>query len=407
MQLRKDEMNHATTRPVGLRMIVGAAVAIAALLAFVPAASAARDPISGGTTDLHLKKGFVKKLTNLGVGLVGVGTGQVSGSTISLPVNEGMFDPTNAQGHITSSGGFQLVLGARSVPISGVEVNTVQNTVRANIAGARMLLGTFGTPTIGREGFGARVKAGQLTLVQKAANRISNKLGLQGARRINQRVMSNEFSTTVPETVTILAQGEAGFEGATAAFKKFDEKGVDPASGIKPIAPAKNSKVTQFTFPINGGIVAPNLASGQISTTGGIEILKKGKTLSPQMKITNIQFEFAQKTATVEIEVLPNPPFPGQTGRSSIVELAVPANAITTNSTTRQITVKGAEAKLQAAAAATLNSVFNQGGEKVPPTSSEFAAGELFGTFSMTLQAQEGERRRLKRRCRIEPAPPP
>ena len=134
--------------------------------------------------------------------------------------------------------------------------------------------------------------------------------------------------------------------------------------------------------------MATNYSSGQISTTGGIEILKKGKTLSPLMKIANIQVEFAQKTATVEIEITPNPPFPGQAGRSSIVELVFPANAIQSNPTTRQITVKGAEAKLQTVAAATLNQVFNQGGEKTPPASSEFAGGELFGTFSMTLQAQ-------------------
>src|SRR5689334_18109249 len=134
-------MTHANTRPVALRMIVGAAVVVAALLAFVPAASAARDPISGGTTDLHLKKGFLKKLTNLGVGLAGVGTGQTSGNKISLPVTEGKFDPTDGQGHITSPGGFQLVRGSRAVPISGVEVNTVHNFIRATIAGAHMQVG--------------------------------------------------------------------------------------------------------------------------------------------------------------------------------------------------------------------------------------------------------------------------
>lgn len=387
MQLRKDDMTHST-RPVALRMIVGAATVIAALLAFVPAASAARDPISGGTTDLHLKQGFLKKLTNLGVGVAGVSTGQVGGTKISVPVSEGMFDPTNAQGHFTSPGGFQLVKGARSVAITGLEVNTVHSFIRANIAGAHMQFGTFGPLTTGREGFGARIKAGQLTLTQKAATRISNKLGLQGSKRINQRVMSNEFSTTVPSTVTILGQGEATFEGTAATFKKFGEKGVELTSGIKPIAPAKNSKVTQFTFPIMGGIVTPEATSGTVTTNGGIEILKKGKTVSPQMKIVNANVEFTQKTGTVELEILPNPPFPGATGRSSIVELVFPKNAITTNPTTRQIVVKGAEAKLQAPAAATLNQVFNQGGEKVPPASSEFAGGELFGTFSMTLQAQ-------------------
>jgi hypothetical protein len=365
-------------------MIVGAAAVVAALLAFVPAANAARDPISGGTTDLHLKKGFVKKLTNLGVGLAGVGTGQVSGNKISLPVAEGMFDPTDAQGHITSPGGFQMVLGARSVAISDVEVNTVHGFIRANIAGAHMQLGTFANATNGREGFGARVKAGQLVLTQKAANRISNKLGLQGSKRINSRAMSNEFNITVPSTVTLLGQNEATLETAAGIVKKLGEKDVQP-SGINPIAPAKQPKAATFTFPITGGIVAQNLTSGQVTTAGGVEILKKGKTSSPAVKITNVFLELQQKTATVELEILPTP---GQTGRSSIVELVFPANSVQTNPTTRQITVTKAEAKLQGPAATTLNTVFNAGNEKAPPASSEFTAGEPFGTFSMTLQAQ-------------------
>ena len=385
MQLRKDDMTHVSTRPVALRMIVGAAAVIAALLAFVPAANAARDPISGGTTDLHLKKGFVKKLTNLGIGLAGVGTGQVNGGAISLPVTEGMFDPTNAQGHITSPGGFQLVRGARSVAISDVEANTVQGYVRASVAGAKMKLGTFANPTIGREGFGARVKAGQLILTQNAANRISNKLGLQGSQRINSRVMSNEFNITVPATVTILGQGEATLEGAPAAFKKFAEKGVEVPKGINPIAPAKSPKAGSFSFPVTGGTVTPDATSGQVTTSGGVEILKKGKTSSPQVKITNIWLELQQKTATVELEILPTP---GQTGRSSIVELVFPTNSINTNQTTRQIAIQKAEAKLQGPAATTLNTVFNAGDEKAPPASSEFAAGDPFGTFSMVLQAQ-------------------
>jgi hypothetical protein len=384
MQLRKDDMTHVSTRPVALRMIVGAAAVVAALLAFVPAANAARDPISGGTTDLHLKKGFIKKLSNLGVGMAGISTGQVSGSKISLPVTEGMFDPTNAQGHISSPGGFQLVMGARTVPISGVEVNTVHSFVRANIAGAHMQLGTFANATTGREGFGARVKASQLVLTQKAANRISNKLGLKGSRRINSRVMSNEFNITAPATVTLLGQNEALLETAPGVIKKLGEKGVQP-SGINPIAPAKQPKAANFTFPISGGIVTPNATSGQVTTAGGVEILKKGKTSSPQVKITNVFLELQQKTATVELEILPTP---GSTGRSSIVELVFPANSVQTNPTTRQITVQKAEAKLQAPAATVLNTTFNAGDEKAPPASSEFTAGELFGTFSMTLQAQ-------------------
>ncbi|MFT3863102.1 MAG: HtaA domain-containing protein [Solirubrobacterales bacterium] len=377
-------MTHASTRPVALRMIVGAAAVVAALLAFVPAANAARDPLSGGTTDLHMKKGFLKKLTNLGVGVAGVSTGQVGGNKISLPVGEGKFDPTTYQGKIISPGGFQFVKGARSVAITGVEVNTVHDTVYATIARAHMAFATISSPSTAREGFGARIKSGQLTLTEKAAKRISNQLGLKGGQRITARVMSNEFSTTVPSTLTILGQNEATLNVSSKILAKFVEKGVNASSGIKPISPAKNSKVSQFTFPITGGTLATDYGSGTIATSGGIEIVKEDKTVSPTMKITNIDVEFAQKTATVELEILPTP---GATGRSSIVDLTIPSSAITSNSSARTVTIKGAEAKLQAVAASTLNSTFNQG-ETTPPASSEFAAGELFGTFSMVLQAQ-------------------
>jgi hypothetical protein len=385
MQLRKDDMKHASTRPIVLRTIIGAAAVIAALLAFVPAASAARDTISGGTTDLHMKKGFLKKLTNLGVGVSGVSTGQVGGNKISLPVGEGKFDPTTYQGWITSPGGWQFVKGARSVAITGVEVNTVHNTVYATIAHAHMMFGTISAPTTAREGFGARIKAGQLTISEKAATRISNQLGLQGGQRIASRVMSNEFSTTVPSTLTILGSGEATLAANAKTLAKFQEKGVNLSSGIKAITPAKNPKVTQFTFPIAGGTLATNYSSGIISTTGGVEIVKTGKTVSPTVKLTNIQIEFTQKTGTAELEILPTP---GQTGRASIVDITFPTNGITSNPTTRTVTIKGAEAKLQAVAAATLNATFNAGGETTPPASSEFVAGDPLGTFSMVLQAQ-------------------
>jgi len=52
---------------------------------------------------------------------------------------------------------------------------------------------------------------------------------------------------------------------------------------------------------------------------------------------------------------------------------------------TRTITVKNAEAQLQAVAAATLNDVFNQ---PKPEPASNFVVGDSFGTFSFTAQAQ-------------------
>ncbi|HTR76087.1 MAG TPA: hypothetical protein VMH33_12610 [Solirubrobacterales bacterium] len=374
------------TRPVALRTIAGVAAVLAALLAFVPAASAARDPISGGTTDLHLKQGFLKKLTNLGVGLAGVSTGQVGGSKISMPVGEGMFDPTNAQGHFKSPGGFQLVKGAHSVPITGVETNTVRGALYATVAGAHMQFGTLSPITAGREGFGARIKANQLTLTQKAANRISNYLHLQGAKRINQRVMSNAFGITVPSTVTLVGGGSATLAGSSSTFAKFGQKGVERPQGITAIAPATKPKSETFQLPVTGGTLALNGTGGTVATIGGIQILKQTKTLSPQLRISNVVLELATKSGTAELETQPVPPFTGLAPRAQLVELVIPGNSIQTNTTTRQITMKGVEAKLVTGAASTFNTVFNQ--PEAGPPNSDFAAGELLGTFTLNLQAQ-------------------
>ena len=65
------------TQPVGARGTMLSAVAVvaalAALLALAPFASAASDPIASGTTIIKLNKGFVKKLKNSGVKLMGFG----------------------------------------------------------------------------------------------------------------------------------------------------------------------------------------------------------------------------------------------------------------------------------------------------------------------------------------------
>ena len=70
-------------------------------------------------------------------------------------------------------------------------------------------------------------------------------------------------------------------------------------------------------------------------------VTKQTKTLSPQVKLLNIAVDFGTKAATVELEILPAPPFPGATGRASIADLTLPANSVVANPGTRQIAITG------------------------------------------------------------------
>ena len=367
---------------------LGIVTLVASLLVFAQAALAARDPIASGATDLHMKKGFMRKLSNASVTVTGIRGGQTTGNKIGVAVREGMLDPTNVEGHLEAQGGFKLSLGNRGVPIYGLTVNTVRQAVYATVAKAHMQFATFANPIVTREGFGANFRATQLILTEKATRRISNQLGLKENKRlVAGRAISNLYVSAQPKTVTVLPQGSAVLTPNAATLAKFAAKGVKLPSGLAPIAPATAPTATTLQFPIAGGTLAPDGSEGTLQTFGGVEITKKADKLSPQVKLTNIAVDFGTKAATVELEILPAPPFPGATGRASIVDLTLPTGSVVADSGTRQISITGAEAKLQAVAASTLNSVFNQPAPE-PPPSSNFVVGDPFGTFTMVAQAQ-------------------
>lgn len=358
-------------------------------LALATTASAApRDPIASGTTDLHMKKGMLRKLGNLGVTVQAIGTGATSsGSKIGLAVRDGMLDPTDAKGFLENRGGFKLQLGNRGVPVTQLTVNTAKGIVFAKIAKARMQLGVLTPPTFGREGFGANLKAVKLSLTEKAVRRISNRLGLRGSKRLNPgRVLSNLYSTAQPETVTLLPQGNAILTGNAATLGKFAAKGVKVPEGFSALAPAK-STASSFEFPITGGTLAPDANKGAVETVGGVQILKDTDSLDPTVRLSNVQVDFAAKTVTVQLEILPKPPFPGAAGRTALVDMVLPPNSVSANPVARTISIQGAEARLQAGAASTLNDVFNQPAP-APPPSSNFVVGDPLGTFSMQVQAR-------------------
>lgn len=371
------------------RLLIGAVASLLVLLALAPAAAfAARDPLGGGGTDYHFKKGFVRKLNNLGVTVSTLGNASLTGNKLSQTYLDGKVDPTTGIGYVEQRGGFKFSLGNRGVPVTKVTVNTAKGIVYATVAKAHMEFGKLSELAVNREGFGANMKTVKLELSEKATRRISNRLGLEGSKRLNAgRVMSNTYTIAQPSTVTLLPKGAATLVGDAGTFEKFAEKGVKVPGGITPIAPATAPAFGAFQFPITGGTLAPDATDGTVETSGGVQIVKEDEPFSPTMKLTNIQVDFKAKTATVEIELLPAPPLPGAVGRSSIADVTLPANSVSADPNTRTITIVDAEATLQAVAAATLNDVFNQPSGEAPATSN-FVVGDPFGKFSLVAYAQ-------------------
>ena len=177
-------MNEVTRpiRPSGSFLSAVATVsALAFLLIFTSAASAASESVTGGATDLNLTKGFKKKLSRNGVKVLATGSGKVSKGTVELAVTGGSIDTAAGQGTIEHSGGFKLKRGKRSAAITVVTIELSTGAVVAKVANSTMKLGTLGPVSYTRNGLTVNVSSGGVKLTAKAAKRLNRKLGLDNA----------------------------------------------------------------------------------------------------------------------------------------------------------------------------------------------------------------------------------
>jgi hypothetical protein len=373
------------------------AIALVAMfvgLVLAPAAPAASDPIASGTTTLTLNKGLVKKLKKNGVKILKVSPATLKNRTSTLPVTGGSLDPTTGAGTINHSGGIKFKRGQKTAALTNLVVDTTTSALTGKVANKSMKIASVSGVTLTRNGFGANVAIAKMKLTSKAAKRLNSKLA-PSKKKSNKssasasakkpvtnlfkggQVLGSSASTEQPKTVTILPTNNATLDGNVATLGKFATKGVNPFTGITAIAPAVKPTPTSFNFPISGGALAPDLSSGTLNTSGGVQITKPA---GATMQLTNIGVDFATKVALTNLTILPSPPGPGDVGRASIADLVMSGAAVVIDPTTRTFTITGAVANIQAVAAATLNATF--------PGGTDFAPGDPFGTFSIVAQAQ-------------------
>jgi hypothetical protein len=391
------------------------AAVVFALLAFAPFASAASDPVGSGSTKLVVKKGFKNKLNKKKIKLQKWGSGNVKGRQISLNnVNGGSFDPLTGEGNVTNkpSDGFKLKYGKRTVPISDIEVNTINKLVRAKVANAKMKLANLGKqfPST-RDGFGTAYAWGKVKLTGKAAKRLNNKLGLKNAFK-GGNVISNVSGSAQPTEATLVPVNSATLDLSASAVKKLGHVGTPPfPEGASPVAvklePVAPTAVTSLgpppvvAFPISGGALAPAANAGTLQTAGGLKLIQNLEPVSTKpgdvttLTMGNIWVDMATLQASVEVSI-ENPVTAeanlGNLGRASIADISLAGATIVSDPVTRTITVQNASATLQAVTAETLNQVFIDGLEKAKPElfagQEKFAAGDPLGTFSFVAQAQ-------------------
>lgn len=388
----QPRMARGTTLPVAVL-----AAALLALLTFAPFASAASDPVAGGTTTVTLNQGFVKSLKNQGVTIQKIAPAKLKGKKATFTVSGGEADPTTGVANLTLGGGLKFKAGKKTAPVKGLVLNTAKKSLTGKVAGKKVKLASLAGSSFVRNGFGVNLTMKKLKLTGAAASQLNKKLGYTAQPKPfkGNRLMGSALSETQPATVTVLPSGNVTFTGNAPTLAKLAKVQVK----INPIAPTTAVSPVLFNFPIAGGTVSPAGTAGVVQSAGGLTLVQEleaepGKKLITTITLGAFFVDLSAKTATVEVVAQSNASSKlnlGSLGRSSIVDLTV--TGVTADPATRTVSVN-AGATLQVISAEVLNGFVEvykaaEPSPLIPDVAPEsLSAGELLGSFSFTAQTQ-------------------
>ncbi|HEX7279223.1 MAG TPA: hypothetical protein VF255_06305 [Solirubrobacterales bacterium] len=347
-------------------------VLILALASALPlAASAARDPIAGGTTRLVLDKRFAAFLERAGVSVTADGGATKRGRTLVLPVTGGSLDPTIGRGEVEQEGRILLSGPGRRLQIRKLMVKTNSAPLVARVGGSQLKVATSTATGSKRRGFGTVFSARNLELTEKVATRFNKKLRPRQQFEDGQ-LIGKLVTSAQPLVTSILPTGRATIVFDAAFLAKLDQHFVS----LNPISPAERMGAT-FTVPIIAeGALSPDLSIGTLRTGGEIEFLQLG---AGQIFWHESWFDVGLHATLAEVNLQPTPAFPGKLGQIPILSLA--GGAVASDPDSRSISLGGAPLTMTEGSAAAFNQAFAGGKD-------DFKTGELLGTLSFTAKGQ-------------------
>lgn len=406
----QPRMARGTMLPAGIL-----AAALFALLAFAPFASAASDPVAGGSTTIVLKSNFTKYLKTFGIKTLKIKPAKLKGNKATFTVTGGSLDPLTGLGEVTLGGGLKFKAGKSSAPVKALVLNTSKKSLTAKVAGKKVKLATVAGWSFARNGFGVNLTVKKLKLTSAGANALNKKLGFsKGTPKpfLKNKLIAKAAAETQPSTVNVLPGGLMALAVNAGTFEKLANVKVK----IPVSAPTTEPSKGLYNFPITGGTVGPTGTAGVVQSAGGLQLLQKLQTgvstfIETEITLGNVYADLAAKTLTVEVVAKSTASKSldlGNLGRSSIADITV--SGVVADPATRTVTVSNAPTVLQPVSAEVLEGfvkVYEGYLEKAlqgPPfflteeqakakakeegEKNKISAGDALGTISFTAQGQ-------------------
>jgi hypothetical protein len=321
----------------------------------IPAAAAAHDPLSGGSTKLKLKPAVASALADAGIGVAPVAPAAVKNNRIAFPITGGRIDSGHAKGSIEHAGGLEFSAGANTVAIGDFVVKLGDRPKLLAATGApglRVFDLDVSKAEVTREGFATKITGVKAVLTANAARALNSALGVDAFA--GGLVVGHVRVLAEPESVRLRAEGSTNLVLDPGAADALASLGIKP--GV--IAPA-TAGADGLAFPITGGRVNAETLAGTIRHSGGISLSKHST------KVDLKQFY---------IEIDDAPDLTANVGGSRVSILSLDLSGASIEVDGLDVTVSGVVARLTADAAAALNAAFG---------TTAFAEGLQLGTATV------------------------
>jgi hypothetical protein len=358
------------------------ALSVAALLAFVPTAFGAGDPVRTGSFQLKLSQSFKKQLSNQGVAI----------KPKSFAIKSGSIDPTTGTGSLTLKGKLRFKHGHKKVVYG--HLNATLGPGGALRGGKTKLFGLHGG-TVTRDGFGADIGGVDLNFVKGAAKKLRKALDLNLLRSGDAGSLAVSVQ---PQTVEVLS-GTATVDpavGPGSLTSKLAAHCVNPSTGLSVIAPGTQpgGPNTTIFFPVTFGTISPSALDGVIQQSGGIQLANGGSGLPAgcsasnnfTMRLSDLSVDLLNRTVSAHVALSGSgSPF-GNLDAQISFPIDIDDAWVNPDPQAFVVTTNGTVIRLNSSAAYLLNIVLPQPSPGDP--SMQFADGDALGTAGVTVQVR-------------------
>lgn len=248
----------------GRLAFAGALVATLAVTA--PAGAATTVEVDGGQTTLKVATATANRFQRLEVSIGVNPPARTRRFDSVFPIVGGRIDPATARGTLEHRGSLTILRGPDELTLKGLQIRVGKSSyVSAKVGGKRVNVFALSVRRVARDGFGTVVKPVKASVTRAAAKAVNGALGV---RALSSGQAFGKVGVTVEPAQIALTGGSTTLAFNAATQATLGQLGVS----VAPTAPASTDAAGALEFPVTGGVLDVETASGTIEHGGGISL---------------------------------------------------------------------------------------------------------------------------------------